>query len=1102
MRTIDCIKVLIIAAALAVAWPSHAQAQEVSIRVDNVPVAKFLDLLQKQSGYVVILIQPVFGDHPHVTVSADHQPLEKLLREVLTPLGAEYVLVENNIVIRQTTMPHPGTETRIIAGRILDSLGNSIPNATIRLKFENLGGVISDKEGRFRLAIRASAGRWTGSGTKTLVISSVGYQTFEYPLTVTDSFVLVSLRDDIGSLDAAQVTAYGETTHRLTTAGSQSISAATLAQYPIDNALDAVQDLTTGVFIQRQSGASGSAYSSHIRGINSLSGSTNTSSQPLIIVDGVTYPGSILPFLINNLPVLQQGGNGLNYLLPDMIESITVLKDADALSIYGSRGAYGVILIKTKSGRSHSPGLSFRQMTGIDAPGITPHLLNTQQYLMIRREALANDGLTPGSFDLDLNGTWSSTGYINWPRYFYRPHSGLNDSYLTWHDGNDLFSWSVGGGFRYDGGPLVNGNGSKTGGLHYNLNAFQNKKLSLAILGGYTHTDNTNTAFEPLAYYNGDRVIQYAPNAPPMLDPDHALDWSAYPQGDPAADIRMVYRNQTNNTVTGATLTYKPVSKFSLTLGFGYNAISGVELEGFPAAWSNPNTSPSIQSMVNRYRIDTWTAEPNANFSTRIGPGAQLSVTMGATAQQQKNYTHILAGTGLTSNTQLTDPGSAPTADQTRTVEGYDKRYLGFFGLVNYSWREKYILNIGLRRDGSSVFGAEEQFGNFYSIGAAYILSREPWFKHLLPCASFAKLRSSFGLVGGDNIKSGQDAATYVQSLSYEGSPGQGASELANPYLHWEKDRKWNASLELHFVKDRIAVQLEYYHSHVYDQLSGVPLSYVTGFSGIATNNPNAIITGYGVEYSLHTENIVRSKFKWSTGINFTLPRNILTSFPGLAADGISNLQLGRSVQGAQVYDYQGVNPQDGRLLFKNAAGRVGEYLFAGSQLLTQQDRTRFVDLSPNYFGSVINTLVFGRWRLDIDAGFVSRMGLSYYGSESAPPGAFNANYPKEVLTRWQKPGDRTKIPAVSTGIISLFSWAYFDESTGAYTHAGYWRLNNLYLAYRLPSGRLRHVSECTLFVQGQNLLTITKYHDYDPATQGAGMPLRKRIAGGIRLEL
>jgi TonB-linked SusC/RagA family outer membrane protein len=1120
MRIMGCIKTYSMGIALGTALSSCAQ--DISLQLKDAPVTRFLDQLQKQSGYVVILIQPVFRDHPRVTLSADHQPLEKLLRQVLTPLDAEYALIDKNIVIRETAQRITAipNNTTAITGRILDTLGNSIPNATLRISSDDLAGTISDKEGRFQIRIDENK-------EQELVISSVGYQTVERTLHRADSFLLIRLREDFGSFDAAQVTAYGETTQRLTTAGSQTISSTIIAQYPVDNAMDVIQDLTTGVFVQRQSGASGSAYSTHVRGINSLTGTVNTQSQPLIVVDGVAYPGSTLPFQAGRNPAIQQGGNGLNYLLPEMIETITVLKDADALSVYGSRGAYGVILIKTKSGRSHSSGIAFSESAGVATPGIVPHLMNTDQYLTIRREALANDGTTPGPFDSDLNGTWSQQSDINWPKYFYKKRSGLSDAYLTWHDGNDGLSWSVGGGFRYDGGLLVNGGGNKTGGLHYNINAFQNARVSLTVIGIYTHTYDDNTPFDPLGVSSPDRLIYTAPNAPPMLNPDGSLNWKDYPGNNPGMNIRRVYWNSTNNSVTGATIAYKPTSQFTVKLGFGYNTLTGGELLGVPSTSLPPGTpvdipgSPiNISSAIDHYQVDTWTLEPNANFSTRLFNKSTLSLTLGGTAQDQKNYMHALIGSHLSGDNVLDNPGSAPPGDRSYSFNGYDERYLGFFGLLNYNWQETYILNLGLRRDGSSVFGASEQFGNFYSVGAAWLLSKERWFNKLLPSASFAKLRGSYGTVGGDNIVSGQDAATFTPYGSYQGNTALLATQPANPYLHWEFDKKWNAALDLNFFNDRIAVEVEYYHTHVSDQLEGMILSYVTGFNYI-TSNDNALLTSYGIEYSLRTWNVRRERCKWTTEINFTLPRNVLTAFPLATAQVLNdpqfgqsyqyvlpaqltgNLGIGRSVQGVLALDYRGVNPQDGNLLFRNAAGETGEFLGLG-QMLGTQDKTKFINLAPNYFGSVINTLILGRWELNVVIGFTDRMGINYPGSQNGQPGYFNINFPKEVLTHWEKPGDKTAFPRPTNDVFGYLSWQYFTESTGAYSHAGYCRLDNLSLTYKLTAGLVKrwYSGELNLFLQGQNLVTVTKYHDYDPANLGVGMPLEKRIVGGIKMML
>jgi hypothetical protein len=473
----------------------------------------------------------------------------------------------------------------------------------------------------------------------------------------------------------------------------------------------------------------------------------------------------------------------------------------------------------------------------------------------------------------------------------------------------------------------------------------------------------------------------------------------------------------------------------------------------------------------------------------------RLSFTAGGSLRDAVTQRNVITGGGYASDALLMSPSNASSATTGTLYNVLPKRYVGGFGILNFRWAEKYILTVNARRDGSSIFGNDRQFGNFGSVGGGWIVSEEPWFEGLRNIISFLKLKASYGTVGGSALPPYVYINTYgLSSNSYGGGIGLNPINLANPYLHWETNRNREMGLTVDLLKGRINIDAIYYFNKVSDQLTSQPLASITGFTSFFVNSPATIKTT-GTEITINTKNISNKDFSWNTRINLTIPRTKLTAYPGID-NLVSNVNyvIGKPITGIKLYDYAGVDPTSGVYHFYNADGVKGEYNPLSTTTLNPlKDRTAFVDLAPKYYGGILNSFTYKSFSLDFLINITNRMGPNYLAYQSFPPGSFNNNFPADLAgKRWMKPGDNAEVRKATTSFLGYFNQNNFYNSTGAYSNATYARLQNLSIAYRLPGKllQLAHMNALSVYAAGQNLYTISKYKNLDPeSTLGSRMP-------------
>lgn len=963
-----------------------------------------------------------------------------------------------------------------ITGIVTDDNG-ALPGVTILIK-SRPAATLTDEKGNYSLIAASS---------DILVFSFMGYKTIEIPVS-NRSIINVQLREDATSLKEVIINAgYYSTKESESTGNIAKITSKDIEKQPVTNVLAAMQGRMAGVNITQETGVPGGGFNIQIRGINSLRAD---GSEPLYIIDGVPYASQALSYsqISTNMP---GDGSPLNSINPDDIQSIEVLKDADATAIYGSRGANGVVLISTKKGKQGKTQFSVNASKGAGQVTQTMKLMNTEQYLTMRRQAFANDGITQyPDYEYDVNGTWDQTRNTDWQKELIGGTAEITGVQTSVSGGNEQTQFLVSGTYHSETTVFPSDFIYKKAAFHSNINhESENKKFKLNFSANYTHQDNDQpwTDFTLMA-------MSLAPNAPALYDTEGNLNWENNTWDNPLANLEGKFNSKTGDMVVNTLLSYQVFKNLEVKSSFGYTNLQYEESRTTPSTLYNPAyniTSKNSSILINNTNRQSWIIEPQINWKKEFGK-SNVDILLGSTFLDQDSDRLIIRGRGFTSNSLMHDLASATTITVLNNQETRYK-YQAFFGRINYKWQDKYILNATGRRDGSSRFGPGKQFATFGAVGGAWIFSKEQFVKNNAAFFSFGKLRASYGTTGNDQIGDYQFMDTYSSSgSSYQTIVGLQPTRLFNPDYGWETNTKLEIALETGFLQDRIFFTWAWYNNESSNQLVGIPLPATTGFSSLQANL-DATVQNTGVEITLRTTNIQTPQFNWTTNFNLTVPQNKLVSFPGLESSTYANQYVvGQSINIQKLYNNTGLNPQTGIYSFEDVNG---------DDAITYPDDSQTIrNLSPKYFGGLQNHLEYKGWQLDFLFQFVKQENFNW-AYIAGLPGAF-VNQSVYATDSWKQAGDTSAYQQYSTGVNNDVVEAYYKyiSSDAAVSDASFIRLKNIALSYDIPKRWIKEL-KCKIYVQGQNLLLFTPYKGADPEFRSAGyLPPLKVVTAGIQL--
>ena len=990
------------------------------------------------------------------------------MRKFLTIL---VMLVSTTIAIAQN---------KTVTGKVTDEKGAPVANASVLVK-GTTKGVTTNADGSFSISVPTTA--------KALIISSVNFTTQD--VSIKGSSVAVTLQSNIASLDEVVVVGYG-TQKKVTLTGSQTtVKGAEIENKPFSSVDKALQGSVAGLQSSASTGAPGASQSIRIRGFGSIS----ASNEPLWVVDGV-------PVNTGQGSSLATSSNLLSTLNPNDIEDITVLKDAASSSIYGSRAANGVILVTTKKGKAGITKFRFDTYAGQSSTAYKNNdyqPLNASQYATITKEGLINAGIaTAANVDALFNANFATTFTYptpvstDWLAAVTR--TGSQQEYnMSASGGNDKTTFFMSTGYHKEDGTTIATDFQRwSGNVRVENKATDKLTIGFNLNGGVT---NQNTPLAGGAF--GNPVLTAFFNLPGLspYKPDGSLNYNT-PDFNPSTGVSSLYnplaisaldkRQLKGLSLRGSGYAeYKilPVLTFKTQFGLDYNTL---EEEQYNNPFYGDGFSRNGRSFSYYSRYSNWNWTNTLAFSKKFLRSGDLAVNVkvGYESQLNKGYFTQVGNSNFPPTSQLTvaSIGATPiTANST----GSDYSVVGAFSLANISYKDKYIISGSFRNDGSSVFGANKRYGNFWSIGGSWNIDREKFMDNI-KFISQLKLRGSYGLNGNSNgIGNYLALPLYSYGSNYNSNPGSvpSTTQPGNPNLTWEVNKPLDFGIDIGFLKNRLNITFDYYNRKTTSLLLNVPVPPSTGYNSFPDNV--GAMENKGVEFSVSAIPVQTKNFEWDINFNIASNKNTVTSLPG-GSDILSGnfiRRVGYDFQSYYVRQYAGVDPANGDPLWYVDGTKT-----ATTNVYNSAIRQTYESASPKFFGGFGNTFKYKGFSLSANfyynfGNYVRDSWGAYYNGAGFG-GGFNKV--QRILGRWTTAGQITDIPKYIYGGNKNAQ----NNSTFYLAKGDYIRLRDVTVGYDLPksvSTKL-HLSNVHFYVRGSNLWTWVGNSNipFDPE-QGVG---------------
>lgn len=1048
---------------------------QISLNLKNAEFSQLIRSIEEQTIYRFVYNSEQVSKATPVTMNVTKASLNEVLEIGFRNQPLQYRIDSVFIIISMKPVSSPMAQSNLqVEGRVTNENQEPLAGASISIK-NSANGTTTDASGYYQLKDVAP--------DAVLVFSSVGYLT-QFVEIRGRKYVNVSLVPSVNNLDESVVIGYGKTTKRLNTGSVGKVNSNVIAQQPVSNFLGALQGRVPGLNIVQSNGVPGGSFTIQIRGRNSIAAGND----PLFIVDGVPvisqpqgsfYAGSSTDY-----------GNPLSSYNPLDIESVEVLKDADATAIYGSRAANGVILITTKKGSYGAVKTDVNLRYGFGEVARRIKVLNTAQYREMRYEAFRNDGVNPTVTNAPDLLIWDSTKNTDWQDELLGGSAEQFNGQVSVSGGSEKLKFLISGNVYSENTVFPGDYNYLRYNGHYSFSFLSNdRKLSLLLTGGFGIENNLlpNTTYPTTSTW-------VPPNAPDAFNSDGSLHWERGFQ-NPYGAYKQSINTITDNYVNNLTLGYKFLTDFEFKLNAGFNRINVEETRVLPKSSFDPGNAflPAQSSFADR-NVNSWIAEPQLTYGKVINK-MKFQALVGTSFQELKRNGTTISATGFSNDFVLNNIAAASSLSVIENIES-KYRYNGFFGRLNFDLRQKYLLNLNFRRDGSSRFGPENKYSNFGSIGAAWIFSDEKFMSETFSFMSFGKIRSSFGTTGNDQIGDYQYLDTWAPvQYPYQNVLGFTPTRLANPDYRWELNKRFEIALELGLFKDAIFLSASYYNSITTNQLVGYPLPVVTGFNSIQQNLP-AKIRNFGWEFQISANILSKTHFKWNSSVNLTVPRNKLVEYPNFERSSYVNTYvIGEPLSIQKSFGALGPDPATGIYAFEdvNKDGTVTD----------PADRQYVKFVGQKLYGGFYNSIRFRGVEIDIFFYGAVQEGRKWKTAYQLPGRIFNQ--PIEVLERWRQPGDITSIQRFSQSL----GEAYVANNDNNFygdniENTSFIKLKNAMLGYLIPvkNKSSKSLGTIKLYVEGQNLFVITGFKGYDPEVKDlAFLPSLRVITGGIQFK-
>lgn len=966
--------------------------------------------------------------------------------------------------------------------------GSTLPGVTILVK-GTTSGVTTDFNGNYELLVPASA--------ETLVFSFIGFAPQEV-LIAGKTVINVTLELSATTLDEVVVVAYGTTTKKSFTGSASVVNAEVIERIPVSSFEKALTGTTAGVQVSNNTGQPGSGTEIRIRG----RGSINASNEPLYVIDGVpVFAGD----LSTEAGSGHYPGNVMASIPPGDIESITILKDAAAASLYGSRAANGVILISTKQGRKGVTKYSFKTAFGISDFAVDQHKpVSGDQHITLMREALENYyGVGNPEVEKTMNKyEWYEPegGFTDWRDLLFR--KGVTKNYeFSATGGTDKTQFYISGSvFDQEGLALTSDLKRYSGRINLTHEISKKLKIGVNILNSHTDqniVDGGSNYFNP--FYN------YSRNTWPTESPwDENGEYTLELLNAGYYNVLREYELNERSAATFRSMNtgwveYKPFEFLTFRSTNSYDWINKDEHRYASPQSRSGEDEHGYVSKYNR-KNKRLTSSNLVTFDKTFKELHHVNVIGAFETEQERTVRYNVTGDNLP-NEGLNSLGttSIPSA-----AYGYDdgSSMISYLSRANYDYNNTYYFSASIRRDGSSKLGINERWANFWSVSGAWRISNLDCMKKFTFIDDL-KIRASYGTSGTLPPGRYEHLALYTYTGSYNGMPAATESQVANPNLTWEKNANFNIGFEFALFK-KIRGSVEYFNRKTNDLLMNLPLDPTTGFSSTWRNIGDMRNTG--VELELRSENIKSKDFRWNSSFFFTTVRNQITRMnndePIISGRYIH--KTGHAYYTFYAKKWAGVDPADGSPMWYvvDGEGNITDEITHDSG---DADNAIIGKADPDFYGTLANSFSYKNFNLSFSFFFAVGGQVWYNSGYKSWNDGLDSKYviQADQLDRWQEPGDIATHPKR----IWKGNNDSDDYSSRFLLDNSFIRLKDISLSYKLPKALTQkaNIDNVTVYVQGTNLWTRSQQNIVDPEQTSNGqssfeMPNTKTITFGIEI--
>lgn len=1097
MKARTKMKTLLLLGVLLFGFTVSAQSQKVSLDFKNERVEKVLASIKSQTGMSLVFSDQLVDVNRKVTMQLKDVTLKEALTRLLSGINLTFEIRNNKIYfIEKKAVSQPGSRKKRVTGVVKDVMGEPLIGANVVEKGRSTNGVITDFNGKFTLEVDESA---------SLVVSYIGYLAQDIPTKGKGDFHII-LKEDTNTLDEVVVTGYGDFKKATYTGSASVLTTEKLEALPVVSVGQMIESNIPGIsVVAGTSSQPGAKTTLRVRGVASM----NASTEPLYVLDGVPIPSYDLS---NFTSMSEAGGMGfIETLNPADIESITVLKDAASASLYGAKGANGVVLITTKKGKEGKLRVNMAAKYGITDFAYTYRpLMGGEERRELIHEGLVNFQLDKGvseqeaqqyaDANIDQYAKRLPQGYSDWESALFK--TGYQQDYnLSASAGNQNSSFIGSLGYTKQTGVSLNSEMERFTGRVDASNKY--KKVEFGMNASFSWTKNVHL---PEGKFYGSAIYASKVNLTPSTpiyneDGTYASGYRENNGYNPILEAEVNdYYARTVRAMGTAKIAYNvwdnlKVSSvftvdYSLTKDFFFQSPDGRDGATYQGR--------GRMQMTDRIR---YTSQNNLTYSKTFGKHSVSAVT--AFEVMKYDYEDLYAAKktyGQDINTSLGNAADPIDADQKLQEDAL----MSYVASVNYSYDDKYYASFSFRRDGSSRLSPDTRWGNFWSLSASWRLSQERFMQPLKSVLSDLKLRASYGVNG--NLPSSYYGyqSTYTTGAFYSGKPSPWESTLGNEELTWEKNYALNLGLDIGLFS-RVNVSLDWYTRTTKDLLMSKQLNSISGFSSLLTNVGQMRNTG--VELEVRFNNIKTKDFSWTTAFNLSHNKNKILKLADLPwfVDGRYVRKEGYPFNTIYLREYAGVDPETGSALYyDNQQDENGNYTKNKVTDPGQASPIPLKDITPTISGGFMNTFNYKfidlSFNLSYSFGGYSYDNASYILQDDGY--SVISNKSTEQRRRWQKPGDITDVPRFVYGNKKGGNY----NSSRAIHSTDHIRLKSLILGLNAPKAWLQKlgIGNARIYFSGTNLLTWAAYDQYDPEMSGVVgfyTPPLKTYAFGLELK-